>query len=69
MGREAGFSAPMLAKARAPPVEMTVLGGWRRKALGSLRSPRKCGDSSPFDYAQGQNDEVKQTTTTTTTTY
>jgi len=52
-GREAGFSAPMLAKARAQPqrasalvgdtvapVEMTIPGvGRKRKALGSLRSP------------------------------
>ena len=26
MGREAGFSAPQLAKARAAPVEMTISG-------------------------------------------
>jgi hypothetical protein len=24
-------------------------------------STSKCGDSYPFDYAQGQNDDVKQT--------
>jgi hypothetical protein len=36
-----------------------------RKALGSLRSPRKCGGSSPFDFAQGQNDDVKLTTART----
>ncbi len=27
MGGEAGFSAPLLAKARAAPVEMTMFGG------------------------------------------
>src|SRR6266851_3688147 len=47
---------------------MTVFGGGGRKALGSLRSPRKCGDSSPFDFAQGQNDDVKRTTARTTAT-
>jgi len=33
--------------------------GGKRKALGSLRSLGKCGDSSPFDFAQGQNEDVK----------
>jgi hypothetical protein len=38
------------------------------RALGSLCSPRKCGGSSPFDFAQGQNDDVELTTARTRTT-
>src|SRR6266851_7952817 len=42
---------------------MTVLGWWTRKALGSLRSPRKCGI-----LRCAQNDDVKLTTARTTAT-
>src|SRR6266851_189376 len=46
MGGEAGFSAPRLAKATCSGRNDGVWVGGRRKAVGSLRSPRKCGDSS-----------------------
>src|SRR5260370_36300952 len=42
--------------------------GRRVRVLGSLCSPRKCGGSSPFDFAQGQNDDVELTTARTRTT-
>ncbi len=38
MGREAGFSAPQLVKARAAPVEMTMLGGEEGTRVATLPS-------------------------------
>ncbi len=57
MGRDPGFSAPQLAKARAASVEMTMFGWVGEKALGSLRSP--LGNAGILRCAQ--NDDVKLT--------
>src|SRR5713101_2996366 len=44
--RNTGIS-PLRRQSAPPSVEMTfVMGGWKREALGSLRSPGKCGGSS-----------------------
>ena len=62
MGGEAGFSAPLLAKARAAPVEMTMFGGSGRE--------RHSGRYAPLENAGilrcAQNDDVKLTTTKAT---
>jgi hypothetical protein len=38
--------------------------GWGGREQATATAKAKCGDSSPFDFAQGQNDDVKLTTRT-----
>jgi hypothetical protein len=35
---------------------------WLWTVAGEQRKQRQCGDSSPFDYAQGQNDKLERGT-------